>query len=463
MGTKTKIGNAAIEGAAALTGLGAGTAALSEAGEDEVLVPLQPESFDTEGGIEEASSGFFGSLVDWITGDEEEVEEEDPKKPEPLKTTVSEEPVYDLSERPEPEEPKFSSAGQDPNLLRETKEFNKKFLEAYPTWKPPELQDYKQWTGDDKSLYEKQLEVAKAASDAADKTLSQLEEKDADIAQTQLVMKMLDALALLAAAHMGIESEITPVNFDEYLKERSEFHKTVARQAIKNLEIRKKDQLDALGAQEHDRLAHNKLVQQNATQTYNAGLRRFSEEHKLFTNEMNLRYKIGKDRSAASQAKSKSDIAQHRKGLGQRMDETMQKARIKRNVFIRRQAMDNKKKFDDLIKNAKGDEYNDKDLEDYEDTVKSMVKKGQLDKKLGKKLIDEDTTASEAMALMGTAQWKTLMLKEFPGEHEDEAPAAPIQKRRKMLYRGKPHWQYVELDPNSKRVLKILKHVPIED
>lgn len=455
--------------ATALTGLGAGTAALSGAGEENAaLEPLQPESFDTEGGIEEASAGVFGSVVDWITGDDEEEEVEEKPK---TKTTVPQ-PVYDLTEKPkEKEAPKFSSAGQDPNLVQDTKEFNKKFLQAYPTWEPPELKDYKQWTGDDKTLYEKQLEVSEAATKAADRTISQLEEKEANIAQTQLIMKMLDALTLLAAAHMGIESEINTINFDDFLKEKKAFHKDVAKQALRNLEIRKKDKMEALGVQELDRKEHNKLVRQNAIQTYNAGLRRFADEHKNFTSEMNLRYKIGKDKAAANMARSKEELATHRKGLGQRMDEAMSKSRTKRNTFIRRQAMDNYKKFNELIKNAKGDEYTDKDLENYEDTVKAMLKKKQITKKLGKKLLDEDTTASEAMALMNMPTWKTLMLNQFPEENDmfSGAGGTPTAKsgnktsRRRVNYEGEPHWEYVERDGSTGAVLRTLKYVPIKD
>lgn len=362
---------------------------------------------------------------------------------------------------------KWSSSGVDQGLAGEVKLFNQKFLDRYPDWKPPKLKDWKEWTGSEKSLYDKQLEVASATSDAIDKELAGRKQQDADMVQTQMIMKMIDALVLLAAGHMGIESDVTTVNFDSYFKERAAFHKEVAQQAISNLRVRKVDKMAALGTQEMDRREYNKMVQQNAVQTYNAGIKKFATKYKVFTNEVNLRYKMGKDKQNASMARSKFN-AKGRGSLGSRLDKAMGKAKQKRNSFIRKAAMDEYKRFNSTIKNAFGDESTDRDTEDYRDEVLSMRKKKWISSDMAQKLLNTES-ASDAMAMMNMPQWKMVMLRQFPDENDyfTGAGGAPTgdagskKSKRRVNYQGEPHYEYVERDIASGKVIRVLGYEPI--
>jgi len=434
---------------------------------DQALPPL-----DIHGGqisLDEPSmSDKIAAMWDWMSGDEKSNEK--PDETEDLPDALPEDWTGpDLTKDPKGGKGSaFFGGGHDSKLVQEVQNTNRNFLEQYPTWKPPKIKDWKEWTGSDQNLYEKQLEVAEASSDAIDEELSKYKQKDQDIAQTQLVLKMLDALALLAAAHMGIESDLDIMNFDEYYKQRRAFHQDVTDQAIKNLRVRKADQMASLSTQEMDRKEYNQIVRQNAVQTYNAGIQKFGTKYKMFTNEVNLRYKMGKDKQSLNIAKSK---AKGRGGMGGRMAKALEKQRKERFKFIRKNAKEENARFSELANNALGDERTDKDTENYEDEIRTLKKKRLIDDKMADRLLNAEN-ASDARAILGMPQWKMITARVYPEHNANfSGGSGNIQagvggnktSRRRVNYKGEPHYEWVERDIESGQVLRVLGYEPIKD
>ena len=384
--------------------------------------------------------------------------------------------------------------GEDNQLVMQAQQFNRDFLNNYPEWRPPVLTDHQDWTKTDSTYYEKQKEAAETASKAVDARLNELEQSNADTVRTQLVLKLLDGLGQLAGAHMGIQSEIKTTNYDEFFKQQKAFHKEVATQAIKNLKERKKDRMTALGSNEMDRKEYNKMVRDNAIQTYNAGLKKFENRYKLFTSEVDLRYKLKRDRqsnrlaydkmdlqaqtskagldakAAASNARSADTRAGRRASLASRAEDAMKKSKAKRTLFVRDLAVKESKRFDKLLQNAKGDEYDAKAVEELNDEVNAMVMKGWMPKKLGKTLLSDDTSAVKAAALMNVPQWKTIVVQNVPDDNDyhdgtSKSNIIPGVKVRGRLVNqgGRTMEEVYQIDPDTGRPVVIEHREPPRD
>ena len=146
----------------------------------------------------------------------------------------------------------------------------------------------------------------------------------------------------------------------------------------------------------------------------------------------------------------------------------MTKAKTKRNVFIRNAARDEYKRFNKTILNAFGDESTDRDIEDYRDETKAMQKKNWISATMAQKMLNAET-ASDAQAVMNMPQWKMVMLRQFPNENDyftgaggkPAGDAGSKKSKRRVNYNGEPHYEYVERDIATGKVIRVLGYEPI--